>query len=125
MKLILIALCILTTQIIGCQDSLHFDNKNEEVKRIEVLFHKDGRRFSKEILNRDSIQRIMIELEKAKRELAVFKGVITLIIIYHNKDRQLVLCNGSRIKVNGLTYKLNRPLSEVCSSFFRDNLLLN
>jgi hypothetical protein len=111
MKHAIIVICILSISVLGCNNSVIIDNNNINV--IKFTHSSDNKISSEDISDRNSIQRIVTELNNAKRELAVFKAICTLKIVYVNGKEQLVLCNGNRIKVNGLTYTLNNSITKI------------
>lgn len=111
MKRAIIVICILTVSVLGCQNSVIIDNNN--IKVIKLTLSSNHKISSEDISDSNSIQRIVTELNKAKRELAVFKAICTLKIVYADGKEQLVLCNNNRIKVNGLTYTLNKPIIKI------------
>ncbi|WP_448698202.1 hypothetical protein ACFGVR_15390 [Mucilaginibacter sp. AW1-3] len=110
MKHTIIVICILIGSILGCQNSFIIDNNN--IRAIKFYLSKDNH-VPSEITDKNNIQRIVAELNRAKRELAVFKAICTLKIVYADGKEQLVLCNNNRIKVNGLTYTLNKSITEI------------
>ncbi|HTE01619.1 MAG TPA: hypothetical protein VK668_20165 [Mucilaginibacter sp.] len=114
MKSLLLLICIWTITIIGCQDKSSII-KSDNIKIIELKFYTGNKVFSENISDRQKVQSIVTELNTAKRELSVFKAQYILRIIYSNREEQLIICNGSRIKVNGLTYKLNMPIEKIIS----------
>lgn len=111
MKHAIIVICILTVSVFGCNNSVIIDNNN--IKEIKFTLSRGGKISYEDISDSNRIQRIVTELNKAKRELAVFLSPCTLKIVYANGKEQLVLGNGNRIKVNGLTYILNNSITKI------------
>jgi len=99
--------------LLGCKPgSKLIEDRN--IKHIRVAIHSDGNRDQVRDINiPESITKIVNGLNNCYREPMVFKAQYTLTIVYNDGSEKLVICNGSSIKVNGLTYKINRPITEL------------
>jgi len=111
MKYLITIICILTIHALGCHDDLTINSNN--IKAIKFILSTDNKVISKSISDSNRIQQIIAELNSAQRELAIFKAIYRLEIVYTDGKEQFVLCNGNRIKVNGLTYILNKSITQI------------
>jgi len=112
MKHKLIVFCILTVNLLGCQSKAII--KDKDVQTIELKCIIDNKPISNLISDQDTIRQIISKLNHAKREPSVFKAVFILRIVYRNAEDQLILCNGSHMKIDGITYKLTQQINEIC-----------
>jgi hypothetical protein len=100
-------------QALGCQ---HGESMvpADNIKAIEIDFYKNsyvnGKNTDSTISNPVKINYIINQLNKAELEPAVFKATYKLRIVYDNGNNMLILCNGNRIKLNGLTFKTPTPI---------------
>lgn len=105
-------LYILIIQLIGCQTKPTII-RNNNIKTIEIRFFEANRPYLKKIHDENSLKEIIAELNKAKIDPAVFIAQYKLTVIYNDGTEQLIICNGNRIKINGVTYKLKRSINEI------------
>ncbi|WP_295795088.1 hypothetical protein [Mucilaginibacter sp.] len=88
---------------------------SDNIKTVEIQTFNHVSSF-KIVSDQNEIGKMMRELNKGELDPAVFKTTYLLKITYTDKDERLVVCNGHRIKVNGLTYKLNKSMDEIVGS---------
>ncbi len=74
----------------------------------KFIFYEKDKKIS--IENKDSICMIANELNRAKKDPAIFISEYKIIVCYKENANMTVLCNSNRIKINGVTYKMNKSL---------------
>lgn len=117
MKNILTIFYSLAIILTGCRDKTVVVIDNDGIKMIQIEVHKDDRIFSIDISDQSKVQKLVAELNRAIREPAIFQVRYRLKIIYFNGSKQNIICNGNRIKVNGLSYKLEKSTNEILSCY--------
>lgn len=75
-----------------------------------MISYPDTGTFSEKITDQTKIAHMIGQLSKAEKKPAYFKAVYTLRIMYGDTSDVVVICNGNYIKINGLTYDMNKPI---------------
>jgi hypothetical protein len=68
---------------------------------------------SKEISNQDSVHSIMEKLNRSEQEPIIFYATHLLKINYSDGQAKTVLCNGSAMKYDGVTYRLKETIGKI------------
>ena len=99
--------------MLSCKSSVQLLKKdNVELISVEHIA-ADNKRQIDQIFSPKKVDNIINELNDCYQEPLVFKAQYILTILYKSGDRKLVICNGNSIKVDGLTYKINEPVSDI------------
>lgn len=116
-KLIFIAV-IIFAYIVGCTDQQALVDKNHILK-VEVC--SLGKRIfpNKVITDHYKIFLLVKELNKVKKEPAVFKANYQIMIYYDNGNTVLLLCNYNRLNIRGITYIHDLPIRDIVNSLFQ------
>jgi hypothetical protein len=108
-KLILIFLAIAFLAL-GCTKSPNLI-KGDHIKIIQIMHYLSGGKLDvKNLSNPNKISEAVYQLNNAMKEPAYFKGQYILRIIYKNGSIDSVICNNNLIKINGLTYRMERKI---------------
>ena len=99
--------------LLSCYNKSHLIN-SDHIKIIQIVnYLTNNKTTMKTIYDNRKIGNIIGELNQAVKEPSYFKEQYELKVIYEDGVAKLVIGNGDRIKINGLTYKLNRQIGDI------------
>ncbi|BEG98040.1 hypothetical protein [Bacteroides sedimenti] len=111
-KVLIIVVCFL---LMSCKaDNLIRNNNIAKLVLVELLDQNKEKQHA--VNNRDSINSLVKTINSADKDPAVFITKYKIIIYYNDNVNDTVLCNSKRIKVDGITYKLDKNLKEIISA---------
>jgi hypothetical protein len=88
----------------------------DKVKSIVITLDSSGNHFHLspiQISNRDSITEIIKKIDACEREPLYFFPTHWISIAYQDGREETILCNGSSLKYDGLTYKLKESIKDI------------
>ena len=102
-------LCVILFLSTGCGTKSSLVNEHN----IDTIKIAASRGDTENVTDLKKIQEITHTLNNAEIEPAYFKAEITLTFVYHDKRKMLVMFNGRRLKINGVTYIINKTIDEI------------
>jgi hypothetical protein len=99
----------------SCSDNHNLINSNN-IKSIVITLDSEQRNIALskiEITNRDSLMRIIAKLNECDKEPIKFYPTQWLKLTYDDGQEKTIVCNGSSMKYNGLTYKLKETIRDI------------
>lgn len=113
MRNLFIVLMVMTLFACNSKELINLDGIRNVVVIINPL-EENGEK-AKEILIEDKsrIQNIAKHLNRAHREFAIFRSTYRIEVNYANNRKTIILCNGQRINIEGITYKLDSDIEEI------------
>ena len=81
------------------------------VKEIYVENLKDHQIYK--ITTKGNIDKIVYKINSSKKEFCVFIPNTKMALIYENKKKKVILINGNKFKINGISYVSNYDLQNI------------